>query len=246
MERPVMPMSWDEYEVLEHPFGWKVEYWDGHAHLTPRSIGVRTQITLSPRNLHHQHHLIPAHSDYREQMMAGYCEAFGDSVEFCGCSPEYVRQSAEQDLTRYFAEQRGEPLSASVIALEPDAQKLAGLALFILKPEQGAYMDLLFVRPDFQGQGMGTAMLAWGIDRLIAANLPCLTSTYHICNKKSQLWHHRQGFQDVYDAHYVRLKVRWYDNEIWRREKLGLSEGLDVFRQERTHWEAQVHPDDLY
>lgn len=39
---------------------------------------------------------------------------------------------------------------------------------------------------------------------------------------------------------YIRLKYAWYRNEIWRREKLGLTEGLDALAAERDCWYAQL------
>jgi GNAT superfamily N-acetyltransferase len=243
-------MSWEEYEVLERPFGWKVEYWDGHAHLTPRSIGVRTRMNVSSRDRAHSknssHNLIPVHPDYREQMISGYLETFGDSVEFCGWPIESIQESAEKDVGNYFAGRRGEALSASVIALEPGSEQLAGLALFILRPEVGPYLDLLYVRPALQRQGIGKAMLAWGCDQLIESGFQELSSAYHVCNDLSRIWHHQQGFQDMYDSYYSRMKVRWYEHEIWRREKLGMDVGLAVLQQERDMWESRIDPEDLY
>jgi GNAT superfamily N-acetyltransferase len=106
-------------------------------------------------------------------------------------------------------------------------------------------MDLLYVRPEFQRQGVATAMLNWGIDRLVESGFQTLSSAYHICNESSRLWHHRQGFEDEYDWYYARLKVGWYEREIWRREQLGLMVGLDDLKRSRDQWAAQVDPEDL-
>ena len=80
-------MSFAEYEVLEYPFGWKAEYWDGQARLTPREMGVTTHLDLSHSLIENtplrQHTLVPVDSTYAEQMVAGYFEVFSDSVEFC-------------------------------------------------------------------------------------------------------------------------------------------------------------------
>jgi GNAT superfamily N-acetyltransferase len=245
MELPVIPMSFAAYEVMERPFGWKVEYWDGHAHLSPRSIGVTTKVNLSPREVTHPHNLVPVSADYYDRMMAGYLETFSASVEFCGWPMESIAESAAKDIGNYFSGKRGEPLSASVLALAPGSQQIAGLALVIHRPNYGAYMDLLYVRPEFQRQGLGTAMLNWAIADLIAAGFPTLSSAYHVCNEPSRLWHHRHGFEDEPDWYYARMKVGWYDLEIWRREKLGLMDGLDDLRGERDRWAAQVDAADL-
>jgi GNAT superfamily N-acetyltransferase len=246
MKRKCIPMTFAEYEVLEHPFGWKVEYWDGQAHLTPREVCVTTRIDLSPRSLTQNYALIPAHPNFTEQMIGGYFEVFVDSVEFCDWTVEQVQDNAEKCIGHYFAGTRGESLPASVIALEPDSHKLAGLALFILTREQKPHLRLLYVRPQFQRKGVATAMVDWGINSLIESNFQELFSTYHICNEESRLWHHRFGFQDNYDPYYIRFKLAWLTQEIWRRKKLELLEGLDVLIQERDECQSQFDPEDWY
>jgi ribosomal protein S18 acetylase RimI-like enzyme len=243
MERPVIPMSFEEFDVMERPFGWKVEYWDGHARLTPRSMGVTTKINLAPRQFPHEHRLIPATPDYREQMINGYVETFSKSVEFCGWPLESIREGAVEDIDNYFSGKRGEPLSASVLVLAPGSQALAGLALLINRSEVGAYMRLLYVRPGFQGQGMATAMLGRAIDSLIQSGFQTLSTSYHVCNEQGRRWYHRHGFEDEYDWYYAKMKVSWYQAEIWRREKLGLA-GLADLERECDRWAAMV-PEDL-
>jgi hypothetical protein len=91
---------------------------------------------------------------------------------------------------------------------------------------------------------VATAMVAWGINSLIESNFQKLFSTYHICNEDSRLWHHRFGFQDNYDPYYLRFKLAWLTQEIWRREKLELFEGLDVLIKERDECQSQFDPED--
>src|ERR671914_3021046 len=43
-----VPMMWEEWERLPWRFGWKHEYWDGPAHLTPRQDHVLVEIRLRP------------------------------------------------------------------------------------------------------------------------------------------------------------------------------------------------------
>jgi GNAT superfamily N-acetyltransferase len=239
MRQLVIPMSFEEFEVMEQPFGWKVEYWDDHARLTPRSIGVTTKIKLSLRHAHSPV-LVPVSPTDRDRLIAGYFEAFSDSVEFCGWRPESIQESAVRDIDKYFSGKRGEPLAASVIALAPGSQELAGLALLIGRSEEEAHLDLLYVRPGFQRQGVATAMLNWASHRLLEAGFQTLSSRYHICNEQSRLWHHRYGFEDEYDWYYAQLKVGWYRSEIWRRKKLGLMDELDRLEQERDRWASLI------
>jgi hypothetical protein len=246
MKRKSIPMSFAEWEILERPFGWKAEYWDGQAHLTPRDVGVTTRIDLSPRSLQQNHALVPVHPSYTEQMIAGYFETFVDSVEFCNWPVEEVQDSAKKSINRYFAGKKGEALPASVIALDPNSQKLAGLALFVLKREQKPHLELLYIRPPFQRTGMATEMVACGMNCLIESDFQELFSAYHICNKESRLWHHKFGFQDIYDPFYIRLRSAWLNQEIWRREKLGIVEGLDALIKEHHEWKSQLDPEDRY
>jgi GNAT superfamily N-acetyltransferase len=246
MKRKTIPMSFAEYEVLAYPFGWKAEYWDGQAHLTPREMGVTTRLDLMPRQQTtlQQHILVQADSTYTDQMIAGYFEVFADSVEFCNWPLEEIQKSAERGIQRYFEGKKGDPLPASVIALEPNTQQLTGLALFVLKANQRPLLELLYVRSPFQRQGLATAMVSWGINRLIETEFHELFSTYHICNRQSRQWHHKIGFQDVYDPYYIRLKLGWLNHEIWRRQKLGVLTGLEALIQEREQWQSRLEPDD--
>ena len=244
MKQPIIPMSFEAFDVMERPFGWKVEYWDGCARLTPRSVGVKTTINLVPRQLAPHHYtLIPVSPDDRDRLLAGYFESFSASVEFCGWPPESIHESAARNIGKYFSGTKGEPLSASVIALAPGCPDVVGVALFIDRPEKGAYLDLLYVRTDFQRQGVATAMLNWAIDRLIKSGFKTLASTYHVCNEPSRLWHHGHGFVDQYDGYYARLKMSWYQAEIWRRETLGLTDGLGEMKQACDRWASQISAD---
>lgn len=83
-------------------------------------------------------------------MLAAYFESFSDSVEFCGWPSESIHESATRNVEKYFSGTKGEPLSASVIALAPGCPDIVGVALFVDRPEKGAYLDLLYVRTDFQ------------------------------------------------------------------------------------------------
>ena len=230
-------MSIEEYELSEHPLGWKMEYWDGAAHLTPREMGVRTRLDLTTFSLPEaqnpfEHPLIPVDDSYAEQMIDGYFACFVNSVEFCNWPIKEIQAAAQRDITNYLAGQRGKPSPASVIALDPKTQKLAGLALFKIKGEQ-IHLRLLYVRSPHRRQGIATAMIHHGIHHLTVENHQQLTTRYHICNPQSRQFYHKLGFQDVYDPMYIRIKIGYLRQEIWRREKLGMSEGLDQLREKQ-------------
>lgn len=83
-------MSFKEYELMPHPFGWKVEYWDGNAHLTPRYYGVKTKLALQHRAINESWRIVPANIAFKEQAIAIFFETFQDSVEFCDWPTEEI------------------------------------------------------------------------------------------------------------------------------------------------------------
>ena len=72
-------MSFEEFDKIEHPFGWKVEYWDGQAVLTPRDIHVKTKLSLTKRSLSHHFKLKQTNPNLKRQMIEAFYEAFEDS-----------------------------------------------------------------------------------------------------------------------------------------------------------------------
>ena len=59
MKSKHIPMSVEEFELMEHPFGWKAEYFSGKGHLTPREQLVRTQLTLAPQAIVASDRIVP-------------------------------------------------------------------------------------------------------------------------------------------------------------------------------------------
>lgn len=239
MQRQRIPMTFDEYDQLEQPFGYKVEYWDGHTVITPRDNPVTTRLAITAREISPTCRIVPVDPDRQQEMAETFFAAFHDTVEFCDWYEHKIHEHADTSIRNYFTGKRGEPHPASVMALAEDGN-ISGIALLLTDTEGEVCLDLLYVVPDYQRQHIATHMVATAVNTLHAAGIVTLTSTYHICNDTSRYWHHAFGFVDVYDQMYIRLKYVWYRNEIWRREKLGLTEGLDALTAERDRWYAQL------
>ncbi len=222
---------------MEHPFGWKAEYFSGEGHLTPREHLVRTQLTLTPKAIVGSDWIVPVEPSLQERAIAAFFEAFEDSVEFCNWSADDIRAHARKNITNYFQGVRGQPHPVSRMALEPNSQQIVGLALFVKKEEERVVLDLLFVKPSHQRMGIATQMVASAINSLYADGVKDLRCAYHICNEGSRAWQHSLGFQEIPDYFYCRLKAAWYRDEIWRLEQLGTSEQLEELRTERDRWE---------
>lgn len=232
-------MTIDEYHLLEQPFGYKVEYWDGHTVITPRDNPVTTCLAVTAREASPSLRTVPVDPARQQEMAETFFAAFHDTVEFCDWYEHKIREHAENNIKGYFEGKRGEPHPASVMALAEDGS-LIGVALLLTDEDSKVCLDLLYVLPAWQRQKIATNMVATAVNSLYQARVETLISTYHICNEDSRRWHHAFGFVDVYDQMYIRLKYAWYRNEIWRREKLGLTEGLDALVEERDRWYAQL------
>jgi GNAT superfamily N-acetyltransferase len=254
MKSKHIPISVEEFELMEHPFGWKAEYFDGKAHLTPREYLVRTQMTLVTQSVFSSERVVPVDPCLQEQMIETFLEAFQDSVEFCNWSLNDIRIHARKNITNYFQGVRGKPHPVSRMVLEPNSdplaeglsQRIIGLALFVEKktdPNQSqaqTELDLLLVKPSHQRTGIATQMVATAINSLYADGIRDLRSGYHICNNLSRAWHHKFGFEDIPEYFYCKLKSAWYRHQIWRWEKLGVIEQLEDLRTEKERWDRLV------
>jgi GNAT superfamily N-acetyltransferase len=232
-------ISVEEFELMEHPFGWKAEYFSGMGHLTPRDQIVQTRLALRPqtRTAHWQkYQLIPIDPSLTDLTIAAFFEAFQDSVEFCNWPLDEIYAHAVKNINNYFQGVRGNPHSVSKVVVEPIGQQIVGLALFVINKEEKVELDLLSVKPSHQRKGIATQMVASAIDSLYADGIREIRSGYHICNEVSRAWHHSLGFVEIPDFLFCRLKAAWYRDKIWRGEKLGVTERLDEFATEQDRW----------
>jgi GNAT superfamily N-acetyltransferase len=239
MQHQRIPMSVDAYHLMEQPFGYKVEYWDDHAVISPRENHVVTQLTVVRRVVPSVCRLVALDPSRQQEMAEAFFDAFHDTVEFCDWHDSTIREYANRSISGYFAGKRGVPHPASVMALAQDGS-IIGLALLLTDEAGDVCLDLLCVVPAYQRQEIATCMVATAVNHLAVLGVETLSSAYHICNESSRNWHHLFGFMDVYDQMYIRLKYAWYRNEVWRRDKLGLFDGLDALKAERDFWLAQL------
>ena len=239
-------MSIEEFETMSHPFGWKAEYWDNHAHFSPREHIVKTRVVLKPQALMGAFKVMPVSESLVEQMIEAFFESFRNSVEFCNWPESEIRLHAQKNINGYFQGSRGKPLPASVMVMKPNTNQVVGLALFLENREGHAELDLLYVVPSYQRKGMATQMVASVAKILYDQGLQTLYSAYHICNEGSRNWQHSFGFVEILDPFYCRLKYAWYSHEIWRRERLGINEDVSELETEKDRWYSQLTDDWRY
>lgn len=221
MKSPEIPMTIEEFELAEFPFGWKDEYCDGKAHLTPRSYGILMKMPVKNKKINNTVEISLLTETTVENLIELFFAAFYDSVEFCDYSQEDVKRAAAKNIKKFFDGKRGIPqLDLCRIALSSNKNKLIGACL-ISKYKFGFKNEILFVHPNHQRSGIGTALVSIVLNELMKISEKLFWSEYHICNEQSRNWHEKLGFAEVPDIMTLRLRRNYLKNQIWRNEQLG-------------------------
>lgn len=238
-------MSMEEFELLPMRPGWKYEYWDGRAHITPRENSVIVAMPVTARRASTSFVLRRVSSDDALELTAAFLEAFVDSVEYCDWKTDKINKAADKAIRSHFSGARGRPHIASRVAMAFDRglrrDSIVGAALLTQAPRY-PILDLLFVRPAWQRLGIATALMSNAMNELHDLGETLLKSAYHAANEGSMNWHHRFGFAEEPDLLRARLYASSARHELWRREKIG---GLNHsekarLRDEADSWEQEV------
>lgn len=106
-----------------------------------------------------------------------------NSPEYCNRSRQDVKKSAKKNIKLFFDGGRGIPqIALSRVALVPHRkEKIAG-AVLVSKYEYGFKDEIMFVHPEFQRKGIGTALvqsvlndLAKAGERIFGVNITSAT-----------------------------------------------------------------------
>ncbi len=192
-------MAWEEWERLPWRFGWKHEYWDGHAHLTPRQDHVHVRVGIGARRLPVTPPRLsprPVEPNDGRGLVLAFIEAFEDGVEFCDWPEEKIHEHAQANIADYFAGRRGTPLLASSRLAFGEGGYVAGAAL-IAGREAGPFLDLLMVRPGFRRRGVANTLVGAAVEELHAQGATViLRSAHSVSNEESTCWHRAFGFEE--------------------------------------------------
>lgn len=200
-------MALEEFERMPHRFGWKNEYWDGCAHLTPmeRHVYVRMKTERREAEVPRGFRLRRVVPDDAEKLIECFLGTFVDGVEFCDWSHEDIRRHARRNITDYFAGKRGAALDASVCALADNDEAISAAALFT-EHTDAAVLDLLMVLPSCRRRGLARAFVMHAMNRLHADGRDALCSAYVVCNEESAAWHTAFGFTELPDLGLAHLR----------------------------------------
>jgi GNAT superfamily N-acetyltransferase len=239
-----LPMSFEAWELLPYQPGWKYEYWDGHAHITPNHQTAVTTATVAPRPVNAPcaiRHVLP---EDEVPLLAAYMEAFADNQAFCDYTDAQFLDAARRDLHESFTGHRAPLLAATRVAVATEAmgEQLVGAALLSRDREYGPVLDLLFIKPQWQRRGLATALVASAMNALHQTGEGTLTSCYQLANPTSQTWHRAFGFVERPDLRYAQAYHRRARQELFRREK---AEDLTAVERTALHTEVQSWRDQI-
>lgn len=233
-----LPMTIDEFHVMAREPGWKYEYWDGKAHISPAHRTATASLYIEPRSYQAPCRIRPLKRRYQPGMIDAFVAAFRDTIEYCDCDDEQVLDSARNNVVGFFAGERGSPHPASRLALvsqpEGERESVVGASL-VVGMRGSALLDVLFVVPQWQRMGVATALVSSVIDGLHDSGHSTLKSRYNLGNDGSRAWHRKFGFVEDSDLFLAETYYRHAEHELWRREKRG-----NLTREERQKLMLEV------
>ena len=233
-------MSFDAFERLPRRLGWKYEYIDGCAVISPGPLSVATQVAVEIRPVRSPLPLRDVRTSDEDILHAAYAAAFAATSEYWGWNPVDVEQSARTAIAQFFGGDRGAPHPASRLAVDksPDG-KIAGAVLITQRPS-GPFLDLLFVHPQWHRQGVATALVASALCVLAESGADHLTSRYHLANGPSRTWHHAFGFVDLPNLWVARAQYRCARHALHYAAPSITPQERTALEQEVTRWQEEV------
>lgn len=240
MKSQHIPMTIDEFHVMPHKLGWKHEYWNGQAHITPSYSGIVTAaLPVQPRPVTPACTVRSVVEADMAGLYAAYVAAFEDTIDYCDWQLAAIQSAAQETLTGYFAEQRGKPLPATQVALHDT--EMIGAAFIVEKKNGQPFLDLLFVVPQWHRKGIAITLVGTALNELAAAGYHTFTSRFWLGNEESRTWHHRFGFVDEPNQFLAGAYYRHAQHELERHEILGhltLAE-RDALVAEEAYWQQE-------
>ncbi len=223
-----IPMTIEEFEICEVPFGWKNEYFDGFAYITPRSHGVMMKVPVEKRNVNSFVEIKPISEVSFDELCRLFYDSFVESVEYLNRTKPEVKREAKKEIANFFNGKRGIPqLELCKVAVLDE--KNVGACL-VSKYKFGYKNEIIFVHPKYQHKNIGSALVADVLNDLDKLNEKVFWSEHHICNELSASWHRKFGFIEETDIMTAKFRVNYYRHEVYRNKKLNDKIRLKVLK----------------
>jgi RimJ/RimL family protein N-acetyltransferase len=247
LERPVLPMSVEEFHAMEHRLGWKHEYWDGAAQLSCQPTAVaslRLELpTETPRltKLGVGYNLRTVTVADAPELVELFVTAFDTAVEYAGWPQEDYVRDAHRSIDSFFDFPTDKKLRRAKGLLDHSfVARDGGLlvaAILVRQIEPGPIVEPVMVEPAHQRRGLGSALLAATIDSLQNAGTNVLVSRCHLGNAASMAWHLRNGFRELsnyFTAGHRAMHFHWLTEHYETRQQ---PEQAAEMRRLAEHWD---------
>jgi GNAT superfamily N-acetyltransferase len=248
LERPVLPMSIDQFHAMEHRLGWKHEYWDGAAQLSSQPTAVASLRLELPAKTPTVPRLSQGYTlrtvtiaDARE-LVELFVNAFDTAVEYAGWPQEDCVRDAHRSVDSFFdlptekKQRRAKGLlDHSFVA--HDGRSLVA-AILVRQIEPGPIVEPVMVELAHQRRGLGSALLAATVTSLQNAGASVLVSRVHLGNSASLDWHLRNGFRELpnyFTAGHRAMHFHWLVEHFESRQQ---PEQAAEMRRLAEHWDA--------
>src|SRR5712692_6175820 len=129
-----IPMPIEEFELLPMALGWKYEYWDGTAHVTPGHKIVFASVAVSARIGRCEVGIRPVVAEDEQRLIPPFIEAFEDSFDFCDWRADAIEEGAAESIGKFFRGKQRSPSAASQVALDSDDGSVVAAALITEGP----------------------------------------------------------------------------------------------------------------
>lgn len=260
----VDPMQWheatmdmDTFNALPRHPGYKYELWEGTASIRPAESALATLVASLPEALRRTEQrscdapgaVRRLRPDDRDALVGLWTDVFDPLPDYGLADRACIRSDAERQLKELLADPASEEVFRSrVVTTEGTIVGALLTTTFGSTPE----IDIIFVAPDRQEQGIGSALLGDVGQRLLQAGERRIVSGYHLANEGSRAWHRRLGFVELPDLTLARRRYRcvrmnldrghYADPEAARDHAAHLERIIDrMERAEQDHFSA-VHP----
>ncbi|MCH8292406.1 GNAT family N-acetyltransferase [Candidatus Poribacteria bacterium] len=227
-------MTGEEFQRMPRRLGWKYEYWDGQAHISPGYQIVTVSVGIKPRPVESACHIQAVDERDEAQLISAYFAAFSETTEFCDWKREKILDAARKDIQEFLAGKRGNPHPSSRVAVASGEESIVGATLVICG--EPPCLQMLFVIPEWHRRGVATALVSSAVNELHRAEIKTLESRYLLGNEGSRAWHQEFGFVEQPDLFLARLYYRHAQYELWRREEIG-----DLIEAERKALSSEVN-----
>lgn len=235
------PMSFDDFERLPRRVGWKYEYFDGMAHVTPRDCQAALVLDLAAiPDLADPPDLRPVERQRDAQALAdGFVAAFANAPEYAGAPASEISVRAAEYLGGYFGDERGRAWPGSL--LMQAGAVLVG-AVLVKTRSRGPLLDCIFVRPEHARRGCATTLLRALVRGLRGEGHSRLASFVHLANEPSLAWHARCGFREIPDLLVAMHRAGLYAQEAHRGRRFGVLTAAEIENCERlaSYWREQA------